>query len=185
MPRHVRRGRQRKNRDVMPKISRSYLLLSLCLMLVSVSSGCATVSVATAGTIAGIAASSISTGAEVYRLGKLDAVEMDTFEDATAAVRLAASDLELKIVEDEKKKGKDEWSFELSDDVKNTLSVRVQQRTDRLAAIRVDVGIFGSEPTAHLVLARIRTHLPSLAQGLRSIPATRSTDERMKEPGTR
>src|SRR6185369_10332635 len=67
LPRHVRRGRQRKNRDVMPKISRSYLLLSLCLMLVSVSSGCATVSVATAGTIAGIAASSISTGAEVYR----------------------------------------------------------------------------------------------------------------------
>ena len=131
----------------MPKISRSYLLLSLCLILVSVSSGCATVSVATAGTIAGIAASSISTGAEVYRLGKLDAVEMDTFEDATAAVRLAASDLELKIVEEKKKKGKDDWSFELSDDVKNTLSVRVQQRTDRLAAIRVDVGIFGSEPT--------------------------------------
>src|SRR5205085_1586208 len=80
-------------------------------------SGCAAFTVATAGTLVGIAASSISTGADIYQLGKLDAVEMDTFDDCIAAVRLAASDLGMKIVEDGRNEREpDRRSFELTDD---------------------------------------------------------------------
>ena len=156
---------------------RSCLLLSFHLILLLAASGCATVTVATAGTIAGIAATSISTGAEVYKWGKLDAVEMDTFEDSVAAVRLAARDLQLKIVKDLKPDAKqDRWSFLLSDDLKDTISIDLDRRTQRLTAMRINVGLFGSEPTARLVLARIRTHLPSLAApGRSAAPTTRST----------
>jgi hypothetical protein len=144
----------------MTMAARAGVLLILIVLLVS--GGCAAASVATVGSIAGIAASSISTGAEIYNLGKLDAVEMDRFEDCDTAVRLAVSDLQLSIIKDAfdpRKSGR--RSFRLSDDLKETIDIRVQRRTERLTAIRIDVGLFGSEPTARLVLARIRAHLPS------------------------
>jgi hypothetical protein len=38
--------------------------------------------------------------------------------------------------------------------------VDVQARTARLVRLRVDVGWFGSQQTARLLLARLRAHLP-------------------------
>jgi hypothetical protein len=46
-----------------------------------------------------------------------------------------------------------------ADEIQNA-AVKIEQRTQRLCRIRVDVGWFGSDPTAKLFMDRIRTHLP-------------------------
>src|SRR5262245_11550122 len=51
--------------------------------------GCTTAAVATAGTMVGLAASAVSTGADVYRMGKLDSADQARYDDWLDAVRAA------------------------------------------------------------------------------------------------
>ena len=119
--------------------------------------GCTTAAVVSAGTVAGLAASAVSTGAEVYSLGKLDSANEARFDEWIGAVRAAATDLHLKIAkESDKRKG--EWRCTLVDERKAKIKVFVQRRTETLCRTRIDVGWFGSEPTARLLLARVRLH---------------------------
>ena len=119
--------------------------------------GCTTAAVVSAGTVAGIAASAVSTGAEVYTLGKLNSADEARFDEWIDAVRAAAGDLHLKI-EKESAKRKGEWRCTLVDERKAKIKVFVQRRTETLCRTRIDMGWFGSEPTARLLLARVRQH---------------------------
>ena len=123
--------------------------------------GCAPAALITAGTVAGLAASALTTGADVYRSGKLDAVDMARFDDWVMAVRLASADLHLSI-DDERLSTRvpERWQCRLRDERGSAIGVRVERRTETLCRCRIDVGLFGSEPTARLILARIRAHLP-------------------------
>jgi hypothetical protein len=120
--------------------------------------GCATATVASAGAMVGLAASAVSTGADVYRLGKLDAADEARFDDWITAVRAAADDLHLKVMKESRNNEKGEWRCTLADDRKAKIKVFVQRRTKTLCRTRIDVGWFGSEPTARLILARVRVH---------------------------
>jgi hypothetical protein len=119
--------------------------------------GCTTAAVATAGTVAGIAASAVSTGADAYRMGKLDSADQVRYDDWIAAARAAADDLDLK-VQRWSDDGKGVWRGTLADDRASTVSITVERRTDTLCRTRIDVGVFGSEPTARLILTRMRVH---------------------------
>lgn len=132
------------------------------LAMACTNTGCATLTLATLGSILGTAGSAASAGADVYNLGKLDAAEMARLDQTVLAVHEAADDLTLRFNPDPKAHQKDPAIIELPfiDDKKDKVSVRLERRAERLVWIRIDVGWFGSEVTAHLLLTRIRAHLP-------------------------
>lgn len=132
------------------------------LAMVFTNTGCATLTLATLGSILGTAGSAASAGQEVYNLGKLDAAEMARFDQAVLATHQAADDLTLQFKPNPKSHQKDPAVVELpfTDDKKDKINVRIERRAERLVWIRIDVGWFGSEVTAHLFLTRLRAHLP-------------------------
>jgi len=119
--------------------------------------GCATAAVASAGTMVGLAASAVSTGADAYRLGKLDSADEARYAEWVAAVHAAAAELHLKL-EKESDDGKGVYRCTLRDDRGSKIKLGVERRTETLCRTRIDVGWFGSEPTARLLLWRIRFH---------------------------
>ncbi|HWE05003.1 MAG TPA: DUF3568 family protein [Tepidisphaeraceae bacterium] len=127
--------------------------------------GCVALPLATLGTVLGVAGTAATTGSDVYNLGKLDFSVMATFDECRFAAVDAANDLQLhirgcKFVG----KRKDELKVELADDLNRSIAVRIDRRAARLCQCRVDVGLFGSEPTAKVIMQRIRRHLPKTAR---------------------
>lgn len=143
-------------------VSRLFVRTLLCLVVAATAAacagGCATATVASAGAIVGLAASAVSTGADVYQMGKLSSADEAYFDEWIAAVRAAAEDLRLTVVTESLDNDKGEWRCTLADDRKGRIKVFVQRRTETLCRTRVDVGWFGSEPTARLFIARVRQH---------------------------
>jgi hypothetical protein len=120
--------------------------------------GCAGVPIATVGTVAGLAASTVDTGADLYKLGKLDAADLATFDEVIAATKSAATEMRFAL------KGVTATPVGFcrlvyADDQGGQLTVTIQRRTATLTRTRIDVGLFGSEPTARLFLARLRGYL--------------------------
>ena len=143
---------------------RSACLLMLVSLLLLAEAGCVAAPVVAAGAALEAASSAVSTGTDVYRLGKLDTAVLASYDDSRAAVRQAAANFRLKIVRDEQEgKHTNIWNFRLADDYKETVDVRIEQRSGMLCLLRVDVGWFGSQPTAQLIIDKIRSHLPSTA----------------------
>ena len=123
------------------------------------SGGCAAVPLAAAGTLAGLAATSVDTGAGLYSLGKLDTAELATFDDLFAATRAAGAEMGFALSGRSTRPGG--WAqLEYVDDRGARTTVTVQRRTATLTRCRIDVGVFGSETTARLFLRRLRAHLP-------------------------
>lgn len=123
-------------------------------------SGCAAAApLAAIGTAFGIAGSAVSTGADVYHSGKLDSSELGSLDDVRAAVFLAADELALTTLYEHVTAPTRVIRF--ADERKATIDVTLDSRTPRLTAIRIDVGVRGSEPTARLILRLTRAHLPS------------------------
>jgi hypothetical protein len=122
--------------------------------------GCITASLATIGTVLGALGSAASTGADVYKLGKLDAALMCSAHDCHEAVLKSAVDLGLRVKSDSLSNKSDPvYEMTLIDDLKSPVGIRIEQRASAITLCRVDVGLFGSEPTARLVMERIRDHL--------------------------
>lgn len=136
-------------------------LALLFFLIASHAGGCAAVPVAALGSVLGVTASAVSTGGDIYRLGKLDAVEVATFDEAVEAAYLAAAELRLANKGAEPRKG-EAVQVSFADDKGAGMKVRVEPRTPRLVRVRVDVGWFGSEMTARLFLSRLRVYLPRL-----------------------
>lgn len=133
-------------------------MLIVLLALTSFGSGCATLTLATLGTALGVAGSAAATGGSVYSQGKLDSAEMVTVEVWAAAVRSAGEELHLKVCQEPILNANDPRRFTLTDDRGTRIGVRIDRRTETMLYSRVDVGLFGSEPAARLVLSRIRHH---------------------------
>ena len=131
----------------------------LCILLITAAGGCAAIPLATLGTVAGISTSAISTGREVFTLGKLDTTELAGYPETLAATRRAAAEMYLKPKGPEKLK---DFTAELVfvDDKGATVEADIDRRTEMMVRIRIDVGLFGSEVTARLFLTRLRQYLP-------------------------
>ena len=126
--------------------------------------GCQLIPLTAVGALFDIAGASVLAGPEVFTAGKLDGAFMVGDAKCRAAVRLAAKDLQLHIVRDRKIWGsRQRWGFQIQDDRKSDIVITVERRTPTLCWCRVDVGLFGSEPTARLVMDRIKAHLPPSA----------------------
>jgi hypothetical protein len=140
------------------KMLRWFLLLGLSVSCTS----CITASLATIGTVLGSLGSAASTGSDVYKLGKLDSALMCDAADCHHAALLAAHDLGLAPKFDRTSPGADPvWNMAFLDDQKSQVGICIEQRTRCLCRCRVDVGLFGSEPTARLMMDKIRSHLPA------------------------
>jgi hypothetical protein len=126
--------------------------------------GCAALPLATVGTVSGIAGTAISAAPEVYSAGKLDTALRARADDCQQAVRQAAEDLGLRIVRDRPLRGeRQRWEIELQDERASDIDVTVERRASMLCLCQVDVGLFGSEPTAKLVMQTIGSHLRTMA----------------------
>lgn len=139
--------------------------------------GCTTAAVATAGTVAGIAASAVSTGADAYRMGKLDSADQVRFEQWIASARAAAVDLDLNVVK-WTDNGKGEWWCTLADERRSMIGISIERRTAALCRTRIDVGLFGSEPTARLILNRMRFHAEPVPAKSRNASTTAPSTEK-------
>ena len=140
--------------------------ITMCVsaILALMAAGCAALPLATLGTIFGIADTAATAGPSVYQMGKLDTAFMVDFPTLQAAVRSAAGDLGLHIARDRAADNtRDVWDFQLQDDLKAKIEITLRRRAARLSRCRVNVGIFGSEPTARLLMNRIAAHLPKQA----------------------
>jgi len=136
---------------------------SFATLLLFVCNGCALIPLATVGAVVDIAGTAASAGPAVFKAGKLDTAFMADYAAAKSAVRVAAADLHLRILCDRSRNQRgDIWEFELEDDQKTNIEIIIERRTAMLCLCRVDVGYFGSEPTARLVMSRIEQHLPKL-----------------------
>jgi len=133
--------------------------------------GCAAIPLATVGTVAGISTSAVSTGREIFTLGKLDDAEIAGYPETLEATRRAAAELHLSPKPEKLKP----WAAELVfvDEQGATVEVDVERRTGTLVRVRIDVGLFGSEVTARLFLTRLRLYLPPVNPPL---PQTRASD---------
>ena len=118
--------------------------------------GCATATVAAAGSAVGLAASAISTGGDIYRLGKLDAADEARYHEWIAACRAAVSKQLHYRVEKDWDYGNGRWICTVRDARRTRVVITVERRTETVCLTRVDVGVLGSEPTARLILATIR-----------------------------
>jgi hypothetical protein len=133
-----------------------------CILLALIASGCAEATIAGVGAFAGLAATGVSTGADVYRMGKLDAVDMVALDDQISAVHEAAAELKLR-VESEELYDAGRWRATIADDRDSRFRIYLERRTANMCRTRIDVGMFGSESTARLFMARVRseTSVPS------------------------
>lgn len=131
---------------------RTLLLLSPLLL-----SGCAALPLAALGTVAGITATAVSTGADVYSMGKLDSAELAQLHEVHDAIHHIAAEMGLSFVREDAEPGK--FHFRYADSQEAITKITLDARTPELTRIRIDVGVFGSEPTARLMLKRIRVYL--------------------------
>jgi hypothetical protein len=155
---------------------RCAVLLVLGWALACGAGGCATASIAAAGTVAGIAATAISTGGDIYRLGKLNSADEATYPMWVGACRAAAVDLHFTIKK-QIDKGNGKWFCTIEDDNRDRIDIHVERLTEKICLTRIDVGVFGSEPTAHLILAAIRWRAQtSASRPSASAPSTRAID---------
>ena len=115
---------------------------------------------ATIGTLVGIATSAVSAGPEVYRLGKLELCLMATYPETCAAARDAVNDLRLQMISDAPESGAENgWELRVRDDTKAEVAITIERRTPALCWCRIDVGMFGSESTARILMERIEFHI--------------------------
>jgi hypothetical protein len=150
--------------SIVTSVRRPLLMLGLSASILLACGGCALFPLATLGAIFDIAGTAVSTGTEVYSAGRLDAAFRADAGDCRRAVRRAAADLQLQLVSDVQRRGaRQRWEIELQDDRKSKIEITVERRSAMLCWCRVDVGLFGSEPTARLVMRLIASHLPRSA----------------------
>jgi Protein of unknown function (DUF3568) len=134
--------------------------LIICILFPLACSGCITASLVTLGTAFSALGSAASTGVDVYKLGKLDSALMTTADECHRAVLLATIDLGLAVHNDQRTdKMFVVYEMALLDTQKSQVGIHIEQRTQSMCLCRVDVGFFGSEPTAKLMMERIRVHL--------------------------
>jgi hypothetical protein len=127
--------------------------------------GCALLPLATLSTVFGLGSTVATTGPEVYHEGKLDSALLAAYPDVLAGVRAAANDLRFHIERDQPVgKWGNMHNIKIADEEESGIDITIERRTSAVTRCRVDVGYFGSAPTAKLVMRQIETHLPERAR---------------------
>jgi hypothetical protein len=140
----------------------------LVLLIACCSGGCAGMTLVGAASVVGVAGGALDTGTSVWSMGKLDSAELASLEQLEAAIHSAAVELGLVILS-EKTRGDGRRRLAFIDERHKVVDLWLDPRTPTLTRLRIDVGWFGSEPTARLILARTRYHL----RQIRGEPTTR------------
>lgn len=128
-------------------------ILCLC-VLVNFTAGCG-VELA----MLGAASSAASSGSAVYKRGKLNASWMASFDQVVAAGEAAFDDLDMTVTKSKGDEKKGKWAIVAVNDDKNKVKLKVDRKTASLTEFRLDVGWFGKEPTARLILKRMAVAL--------------------------
>ncbi|MEO1236487.1 MAG: DUF3568 family protein [Planctomycetota bacterium] len=105
--------------------------------------------------VLGAAASAASTGSAVFKQGKLDASWMGPFDLVVAAGEVAVGDLGLLITETRGDPVEGEWRIVAVDEHGEPIKITVRRQSASLTEFQIDVGWFGRETTARLVLKRM------------------------------
>ena len=103
----------------------------------------------------GAAATAATSGAAVFKRGKLDASWMGPFDHVVAAGEVAASELGMQIRSTSGDPAKGYWKTVMVTADGDKITVRTYRKTHRLTEFQIDVGLSGSESTARLVLKRM------------------------------
>lgn len=122
-----------------------------------------------AGDVADIGGTAFTAGTEVFNSGKLESVEFATYDQAQAAIRSMLNDLRLKQTKSSFTKTKARYDF--TDDVGEKVRIDVLQRSAAIVGVRIDVGYFGSEAYARLLLKSVRGRLPLFSGRAATQPA--------------
>jgi hypothetical protein len=134
----------------------------MMLITLSLCGGCALIPLSTLGSLASLGNSSVTEGRDAFFFGKLKSAEMASFDQARRAVRAAANDFGLKPKWPEKlTPHRSEMAF--IDTTGAQIGIRIDEQSTRLVHLRLDVGLFGSEPTERVFLMRVRAYLPDPA----------------------
>lgn len=128
-------------------------ILCLCL-LVNFTAGCG-VELA----MLGAASSAVSSGSAVYKRGKLNASWMASFDQVVAAGEGAFNDLGMRVTKSKGDEAKGNWMIVAVNDDKNKVTLKVDRKTAALTEFQLNVGWFGKEPTARLILKRMAVAL--------------------------
>ena len=150
----------RGQRPSAPRLCGRIILALGALPCVAAGGGCAAIPLATLGTIGGVTASAVSTGHDVYKSGKLDSAEMGTYGEILAAALAAGTDLDLRLLQN-RLRNDGYAEIIVTDERGAQATIKLDRRTARLTVIRIDVGPFGSEVAARLILERLRANLPT------------------------
>jgi len=105
--------------------------------------------------VLGAAASAASSGSAVYRRGKLDASWMASFERVISGAELAASELGLELLSSAGDSAAGTWTVAARNAVGEKVIVRVNRKASSLVEFQIDIGWFGRESTAQLMLKRM------------------------------
>ncbi len=106
----------------------------------------------------GAAASAAQAGSTVVKRGKVNAAHLATFQTVVAAAEQAIVDAGLSF--EERERVHDYFvEIEAEDERGANYVFRIKRRTDRLVSYQIDVGWFGQDPIARLLLRRMQVHL--------------------------
>ena len=105
--------------------------------------------------VLGAAASAASAGSAVYSRGKLHASWMAPFDLVVAAGESSFSELGMLITDSSGNAREGQWTIKAITGTDDEVEIRVQRETRDMTEFVIDVGWFGQEPTARLVLKRM------------------------------
>ena len=121
------------------------------------------------GNVTDIGSAAFSTGTEVFTGGRLESVEFCTQHQGEVAVRWMLNDLRLRTETVET--DDDRTQFVISDDTGSKVEIELVRRTAAVCQMRINVGWFGSEAYARLLLKSVRGRLPAVTGSPATLPA--------------
>jgi hypothetical protein len=140
------------------------VLIASLLLLLAACSGCtAGLTVATAASAAALAGETLDTGNAVYSMGKLDSAERARLPECLDCIHAASIDLGLDAMT-EKTLSDGRMRLAFKDKRHKVTDVWLDPRSPTMTLVRIDVGWFGSQPTARLFLSRFKYHLLQLRE---------------------
>jgi hypothetical protein len=113
-----------------------------------------------------VGAGAADAGVTRFELGKVKRFEIARYEDVIEASRRAAENLSLELKKE--KLEEDRALFTYLDDKAQRIDILIEGRTETIAYIKIDVGIFGPQGLALLVLNQILSELPGYGETVSS-----------------
>jgi len=105
-------------------------------------------------------ASAAQSGATFFTQGRFTSIELARFDDAERAIRAAAKEMSLRFIEDET--GDERTRIVYRDERGQSIVVVVQRRSETVTRIAADVGTFGENGLASLLMRQTAAQLRSM-----------------------